>query len=150
MTTGIALGPDDLRIIGHSINWELNVPYDHSPPPRLSEQEAAALNGLFTDLCRLNRHCLAGGVDSVLVEVADPYSVSDDRIRLPALYLTLMTEAVASFLREVGHSSTELEVVTGLPWSKTPELLARLQGVLHEVCGGEATDVGQSPRSSPS
>lgn len=37
--TRIRFDPDELRILGHAINWQLNVPYHRSAPPQLKEEE---------------------------------------------------------------------------------------------------------------
>ena len=122
-----SFGTDELRIIGHSINWQLNGPYEYTSPPHLSEQDADILRLLFNDFCSLNQLCFSG-CESVQVAVGEPYSIASGRMQLPPTYLCLMTDAVASFFREVGPDMTEISVITGLPGFKTAELLSRLQG----------------------
>ena len=128
MAASLSLGSDEVRIIGHAINWRLNVPYEHSSPSPLSEQEAETLRSLFNDLCSLNRLCLSG-LESVLVEIEESYACGEGRLQLPRRYYRLMTDAVASFFKELRASPTELEVVTGSPSIKTSELLSRLQAI---------------------
>ncbi|HYV39866.1 MAG TPA: hypothetical protein VE988_29530 [Gemmataceae bacterium] len=126
--SNLKLGSDELRIIGHAINWQLNVPYEHTSPPQLCEEDAAFLSDLLTDLSRLNRMCLSNGV-SVSVETGDPYSCKGGMVLLPSKKLRLMTDAVASFLGELQSTPAELEIVTGLPTSKTAELLSQLEAM---------------------
>ena len=126
MRTNIALGSEELRIIGHAINWQLNVPFERSTPLRLSERETGILSKLFADLCDLNRLCLAG-MESVSLEVGEPYLCAEGRMRMPPDDFRMMTEAIASFLSELESSPSEIEIVTGAPSSKTAELLSRLR-----------------------
>ena len=128
MAKVLALGADDLRIIGHAINWRLNVPYEHTTPPPLTESEQTILSRTFTDVCALHRLCVGhSAANSVSVERGEPYSSADGRMLLPDLHLRLVTDALASFFEELHSSPTEIEVVTGLPPSKTSELLSRLR-----------------------
>ena len=126
MRTNIARGSEELRIIGHAINWQLNVPFERSAPPRFNERETEVLSRLFADVCELNRRCLSG-MESVSLEVGEPYLCAGGRMRLPPDDFRMMTEAIASFLSELGSSPSEIEIVTGAPSSKTAELLSRLR-----------------------
>lgn len=126
MAAATTLGPEELRIIGHAINWQLNVPHERISPPQLSEQEKGNLTHMLADLCSTIR-LRGSGLDSLSVEVGEFYGCVGFRMSLPHEYLRLMTEAVASFFEELRFSPTELEIVTGLPPSKTSELLSRLQ-----------------------
>lgn len=119
-----SFGTNELRIIGHAINWVLNGPYEHTAPPSLSEQERDILGLLLGDVCR----CLSDS-GSANLAVAEPYSCTGGQMRLPPARLRLITDAVASFSNELRSSPVELEVVTGLPPSKTTELLSRLRGI---------------------
>src|SRR5436190_893235 len=129
MAASVALSSEELRIIGHSINWQLNVPYEHTLPPQLSEPDAQVLRLLFNELVSQNRHSLFSD-SPVLIEIKDPYLCTDGRMQLPPDYFRLMTDAVGSFVKEVGSSPVEMEVITGSTCSKTSELLARLQPML--------------------
>jgi hypothetical protein len=126
MIATLSLGPEELRIIGHAINWQLNVPYEHSPPPDLSDEEVTALSRIFSDLTSLMARCRSGA-ESVAIEVGGFSRVEGNHLGLSPTELRLLTGAVASFLGELQGSPTEVEVVTGLPWARTAEVLARLQ-----------------------
>ena len=125
MTT-LSLGSDDLRIIGHAINWQLNGPYEHTPPPHLKEEDAEALQLLFNDVCKLNQKCLADS-QSIGIEPGETYLCHGGRMTTSQRYFQLMTDAVASFFAELQSSPEELSIVTGLPSAKTSDVLARLQ-----------------------
>ena len=128
MATGLALGADDLRIIGHAINWRLNVRYEHTIPPPLTASERTTLSQTFADVCALHQRCAGGGaVNSVWVERGQSYSCAECRMLLPDDQLRLVTDALASFMEELHASPTEIELVTGSPPSKTSELLSRLR-----------------------
>ncbi|MEI7684782.1 MAG: hypothetical protein WCL32_07120 [Planctomycetota bacterium] len=127
MTT-ISLTSDDLRIIGHSINWELNVPYERTIRPDLSPEERQILRIISNELCCQQRACHFGR-QTALIEVGESYFCEDGRMRLPLLYFRLMTEAVVSFLGELSQSPTEVEIVTGSPMASTVELLERMRSM---------------------
>src|SRR4051794_32315047 len=97
VAVSVSLVPEDLKVIGHSINWQLNGDYEHTPRPKLSEQEAETLSRLLTDLIGLTRV----GASSVPVEIGDPYLCEPDRLRLPPPTFRLMAGAVASFFGEL-------------------------------------------------
>jgi hypothetical protein len=123
----IYLDSDDLRIIGHSINWELNVPFEKTVAPHLSEKDTETLNSLMDELCELNRQwCLPQG-KAAQVEIGEEHQIGPGQIALPASCLRLVSQAVASFRDELSSSPTEVEIVTGLPMSSTQELLDRLR-----------------------
>ncbi len=128
MTSGLSVVADDLRIIGHAINWRLNGPYKHTSPPGLSEEDRQVLRILFNEVCCQQR-VLQFGAKSILIEVREPYSCEDGRIQLPSAYFRLVKDAVASFLGELQHSPSELELVTSSPASNSSELLLRMQAI---------------------
>lgn len=126
MLANIALNHDDQRIAGHAINWQLNVPYEQTPPPRLSAAEADMLSALLTHLISLNRAFLSG-TESVPLELGEPFGPINEHLRLPRRYFELLTDAVQSFHEELRSTPAELEIVTGLPLHRTSDLLHRLQ-----------------------
>lgn len=126
MTFGMLLVVDELRVIGHAINWRLNGPCEHIAPRELSEGDRQSLRILFNEVCSQQRFCQFGG-KSVLIEVRESYSCSDGRMELPSASFSLIRDAVAAFLGELQHSPTELEVLTGLPASVSSGLLTRMQ-----------------------
>jgi hypothetical protein len=126
MSASITLRPEELRIIGHSITWQMYIRHENTPAPRLGAQETGILTSVFNNLCDLNRSCFSGA-EAVSVEIGEPCLCEPGRIRLPQAHFRLMTAAVASFFEELRSSPIEIEVLTGSPWSKTAELLTRLQ-----------------------
>jgi hypothetical protein len=119
---------DDIRIVTAAISWQLNVPYEHTAPPNLSEADRQALRILFNELC-FQQRVIQFGATSILVEVGEIYSCADGRMQLPPAYHRLMTRAVVSFVEELKNSTSELEIITGLPVSATFGLLARIDAV---------------------
>ena len=121
-----SLGSDDCRIIGHAINWLLNVPYEHSSPPHVSDGDISILLGLFHDVCELNRMCLLES-KTVTIEVAEVYACEGERLKLPIATLHLAIQVLASFIDELRSSPYELKVITGVPIGKSVQCLSRLQ-----------------------
>jgi hypothetical protein len=136
VASSLSLVTDEIRIIGHSINWRLNVPCGHAF--EFSEVERQVLRLLFNELCCQQRACQFGA-KSILIQIGQSYSCADGRMQLPLRYFRLMTAAVASFLEESRHSPSELEAITGSPVSKTIELLSRMQTMAYgeHECQGE-------------
>ena len=126
MATTLALTADELRIIAHTINWELNVAYEHTPAPARTEEERQILRILFNELCT-QQNASRFAAKPLLIRLGRTYSCEDGWMQLPRAYLRLMTDAMASFLAELGHSPTEIEVVTGLPASSLTALLSRMR-----------------------
>lgn len=119
---------DELRIIGHAINWRLNGTYELTSPPGVNEEDWQVLRILFNEVCSQQRACQFGA-KPILMEVGEPYSCADGRMQLPSAYFCLMKDAVTFFVGEMQHSPTELEVITGSPASKTSTLLSRMQAI---------------------
>jgi hypothetical protein len=130
---------DEIRIITAAITWESNIAYERTPPPKLSEKDKQILRVLFHELCAQQQVCLFGA-NSVLMEIGESYSCEDGRMQLPPAYFRLMADAVASFFAELRSSPTEITIVTGLPWTKTSELLSRLQAVNDSASNGKSVD----------
>jgi hypothetical protein len=126
VTYNLSVIDEELRVIGHAINWRLNGPFEHTSPPELSEEDRQVLRIFFNEVCCQQRVCQFGA-KSILIEVRDRYSCADGRMQLPSAYFRLMKDAVASFFGELQYSPTELEVVTGSPASGTSGLLSRMQ-----------------------
>lgn len=134
MMAKVCLGPEELRIIGHAINWRLNLPYENTSPSRLSEEEANTLSRILADLSGLIA-AYWSGARPVEIELGDSCVRAENRLLLSPSGFRLVIGAVASFIRELGSSPTEMEVVTGAPWSKTPEVLSRLQALSRPAAG---------------
>ncbi len=128
MASALSVVADELRIIGHAINWRLNGSYEHTSPPELGEEDRQVLRILFNEVCCQQRACQFGA-KPILIEVREPYSCVDGRVQLPLAYFRLVKDAVAAFLAELQHSPTELEVVAGSPASSASGLLSRMRAI---------------------
>lgn len=118
------LAAADVRIIGHAINWLLNVPFDSTPQPSISPEEYGMLSRIF----------------EVLVEVISkelPFvkftRVSSGDVRLdgtilhsPSGHLQLMHVALRLFAQELAHAPAEIAIITGRPAPQLFRLRRRL------------------------
>jgi hypothetical protein len=128
VVSSLSVGGDELRIIGHAINWRLNHAYEHTSPPELSEEDRQTLRILFNELCSQQRAFQFNGKPT-LIEVRAPYACEDGAMRLSPAYFRLMTDAVGSVVQEYRQAPTEWQVVTGLPASDTSKLLSRMEAI---------------------
>ena len=122
----LRLAADEIRIIGHSINWRLNGPYEHTSPSESSAEDMQTLRIMFNELCCQQRACQFGE-PSIIIEVGLPYSCTDGRMQLPPTYFRLIMDALALFLGEFRHYPADLELLTALPLASTSELFSRMQ-----------------------
>jgi len=124
----LELATDELRTIGHAVNWRLNGPYHQTSPPGLSEEEKQSLRILFNELCAQQRVCQFGAA-SISLQIGVPDGCADGQMQLPPAYYRLIRDAVASLVSELQHSPAELEIITGWPAAHTSELLSRIEAV---------------------
>lgn len=123
----LSLVADDLRIIGHSINWQLNPSIENQPTIDLAEQHRQVLRILLNELAAQQRFCQFNPPNKVDLEISDNYKCIDGFISLPTIYYDLMKNSVAFFVACLRHSPSELEIITGLPESCSLNLLIRMQ-----------------------
>lgn len=128
MELSFSLNTDELRILGHAINWQLNGPFEHTHPPRLTEHEASRLLCIFNEICDLRR-LFERQLGTVLVIIGEPCSFISGRLQLSPVDYQLMAKAVSYFFNEFRSSPEEITVVTGSHWLMTAELLSRLEAM---------------------
>jgi hypothetical protein len=111
MTNCLELGADDLRIIGHSINCQLNVPAERILASKLSQEERRILHTQFLDVREVHRVYLSQSqLLPVQIGASNSYSVA--QLTLSLADFRLMTDSVASFLGEFNHSPDEIHAIT--------------------------------------
>jgi hypothetical protein len=117
---------DDLQILTTAISWRLYTGDERVVQDNLGEENWQILRILLNELCCQLRAC-EFGLDSISVELAGQYSCSNGQMRITATHFQLMKNAIQFFVEDINNSSTEAEVLTGLPLEKTLEMLSRLK-----------------------
>jgi hypothetical protein len=137
MTIKILVGWEELNIIGHAISWYLGGQFHRMPKPQPTQEQTRTLSVLHENVCNLIRLSLSG-VQPIIIEIGKCFVAQHSTVTVPADCFRLMTETVATFFAEIGHSPTEVETITGVPAIKTAEVLSWLQTTCQQLQSARA------------
>jgi len=112
----------DIKIVAHAINWVLNVPFNNTEPPQLSEQDQHKLELVFARFTEI----LAKQSARVSLRKSNEFKLEGDILYCPSGHIALIFRALRAFSQELAQSPTEIEIVTGLPAANLQELCRRM------------------------
>lgn len=118
----IRISRPDCKIAAHAINWTVNVPFDHTAQPALTEEQSDRLNSMAKHFVGV----LESNEPSVELFVTREESSDQVGLRFGPEDYALLVIAVSAFFKELANSPSEVEIVTGFPAIALKELVQNL------------------------
>ena len=123
----LKLSKDELKVFASAITWTLWTPFDYSNPPSFTMKQRERLQAIFDLICQ-ELHLPHTEWNATLTSdslTIHGRTIADGNGEVRDLILCL-----AACYAEIGHSPTELAVVTGVPALVYSTLLTWTRSIL--------------------
>jgi len=119
----VQISPDELKVLAAAISWTLWSPFYRSTAPEFSEPQKERLQAIFDEICR-ELHLSDSGWSATLDN--DSLIIRGRTVTVGSSETRSLRVCLDACFTEIGHSTTEVLAVTGLPSVLYSSLLDRV------------------------
>ena len=122
----IQVTADELKLVTSAMTWATCQPFYRSCVPEFTEQQKSRLDVIFDEICK-ERH--RTDIDWSATLDKDSLIIRGRTIATGKSEIQNLRVCLDACYREIGHSPTEISVVTGLPHKLYTSLLDRVSNL---------------------